>query len=142
MYKLLYQMSAWNIACTEMRPCKMRMPTGPALENYLFDNHSALWVILNQEGAQVHKLLALFVSSQHTSWFHFHIYDQQVGSFDDFSQSSTTIQQPSKSKTRLYEYLVLFLHIFLDLIHKSWNHPSISDIVKKISAPGKFLKQQ
>ena len=51
MYKLLYQMSAWNIACTEMRPCKMRMPTGPALENYLFDNHSALWVILNQEVA-------------------------------------------------------------------------------------------
>ena len=33
----------------------------------------------------------------------------------------------------IYEYLVLFLHIFLDLIHKSWNHPSISDIVKKIS---------
>ena len=28
---------------------------------------------------------------------------------------------------------ITFLHIFLDLIHKSWNHPSISDIVKKIS---------
>ena len=91
MYKLLYQMSAWNIACTEMRPCKMRMPTGPALENYLFDNHSALWVILNQEGAQVHKLLALFVSPQHISWFQFLTYDK-VGSFDDFSHSKQVFQ--------------------------------------------------